>query len=169
MAEKTTPPKLTKTARKAFSRRKKKKTKLFIFLGIVAAIGLFLAWGFAPRYGSLNYGICKAYIETHEYYPETLKFMNVEEYAGGYVSLSYMRIDPLGNVSFNDVDCVVATAANGAIGIKTIDYNKKRPYPQEAKEEVDKFNRNIFAVLAYKDRMDLKLPQATPENIADYK
>lgn len=162
-------PRLTKTARKAFSRKKKKNTKLFIALGVVAAIGLFIAWGFAPRYGGVDYGICKAYIELHEPYPDTVQFQNVEEYGGGYVSLSYYRVDPLGNPSFNNVDCIVQTAPNGAKRISKIDYNKKRPYPQEAQEKVDQFNRTIFAILAYKEKMDLKLPPPTPESIAEYK
>ena len=154
--------------------RTPKKTKKFtwkkglgIFVGLIVLIFAFM-W-FFPYYGTIKYGICRTYIELNEPYPQSIQF--VDAYEDAYynqVTISYKKTDPFGLEALNEMVCLFDVKEDGSILLKSVDINgKKRKYPQEAPELIEKFNRTIPAIRAYPP--NLIMPYLISTDIKDYR
>lgn len=149
------------------SPRKKSKLKKYGMIGGGVFVALIIMMLFAPRQGTIKYGICRTYVELHELYPQSIQVINGEE-DGNTVRIDYKRTDPFGLEAFNTIVCRYKDTEDGSIQLAKIDINgEKRQYPQEDPEEVRKFNLGIPAIIA--GRPSLVMPYAWTKDIKTYR
>lgn len=127
---------------------------------------LIIIAGFMPRQGSLNFGLCKAFIELNETYPQSIEYVAADD-MGEVQRISYNRVDPFGQRTFNTIVCRFKTTEDGRLVLDKININGDRAYPQEDPANVARFNRGISALIA--NPPDLALPSGLPADIKDYR
>lgn len=170
MAIRTAEPNKAKKKKKLPFKQRMKRYALYGVIGIVALITLMV---FFPYYGTMNYGICRTFVELQEPYPPSIQFTHaVDDTASNLVTIYYKRVDPFGLESLNVIQCVFKTDENGyALSppqLSKIDINgKKREYPQEAKEIVENFNKGIPGIMD--NPPDLIMPYTFMDDIKSYR
>lgn len=148
-----------------------KKRKLYIWGGVTVFVLLLSTMFMSPR-GSLQYGICKTFVELSEPYPLEVRPLSVDDFVpiGGPVKINYKKIDPFGIESVNTIECTFKRDAAGqaTTELLKVDINgKSRPYIAESPEYIARFNKGLSAFGSY--RPDLILPDSTLDNISEYK
>ncbi len=136
-----------------------------IFLLLVAAV-------LYPQQGSIQYGICRVFIELDEIYPESVKPLSVDDFIGlgGPVKITYKKIDPFGVNSVNTIECTFKRDVAGiaTTELQKVDINgKSRVYNAESPDYVAKFNKGVSAILANPPSLDL--PTFSLDNLSEYK
>jgi hypothetical protein len=150
-------------ARKKLSRGQKAA------IGGVAFVCFILFFMFFPNYGSIKYGFCKTFIELQEPYPQSIQIINAYEEIdyNDSVTISYKKIDPFGLEALNDIQCFFKTEGNHVL-LDRVDINgKKKIYPQEAKEVIDRFNLGLQSIVNYPP--NLVMPYITTDDIKSYR
>lgn len=153
-------------------KQKKKLDKKWI-LGGVAVFGFLVFAVLYPMQGTIQYGICKVFVELSEQYPQEVTPLSVDDFIhiGGPVKITYRKIDPFGVNSVNTVECTFKR--DPATGVPTtelrkVDINgKNRIYNAESPENVAKFNKSIPAILENPPSLDL--PAFSLNNPSEYK
>ena len=121
-----------------------------------------------PRYGTINFGICKTFVELQEPYPSSINWLWAWDDGAGNVGIGYKRVDPFGLESSNEITCTIHVDEKQIITLEAVDINgKKRKYPQEDPEILKKFNTGLIGLFAYPP--DLVLPSDWPADIKDYR
>jgi hypothetical protein len=144
--------------------------KNFIKWGAIA-VGVLVLGVFGtmliPYTGTINYGICKIYLEQSEPYPDRIRMASVYEEAG-YVYIFFRRTDSFGYQSMNTLECFLGNDEAGNLFVKKVDLNgKNRKYPMEDEGRVKKFNVGIPAIIA--NPPDLTKPYYPIETLEDMK
>ncbi len=161
---------LQKDAKKDDPKKPNKKTRrkkilswgggVFLFLVIVYA-------AFAPRMGSLQYGICKVLVERNEPFPSEIKIFQVEDY-DNIVRLYYSSIGTFGEHRSNIIECSFKMDAEGNVlyDLDKVNLNGKRKYDIEKPEYIAQFNMGVPAIVA--NPPDLVLPWQDLDNLKLY-
>lgn len=162
-------PKAAKPPKKKMSKQKKKK---LYWLGGVAFVGLLIMLMMMPRQGTIQYGICRVFVELSEPYPQEVRILNVDDFVplGGPVKITYKKTDPFGIEAVNTIECFFKRdeAGTPTTTVQKIDINgKSRVYSAEHPDYIAKFNQGIPAIL--KNRPSLDLPDFSLDNLVDYK
>lgn len=147
-----------------------RKKKAFLWGGAILLVLIVL--GLIPYSGTINYGICKVFVERIQPYPQSVKYIKVEEQGseetGFLVTMYYKRTDAFGDESMNSIVCKIKRSEDGKPYLDAVDMNgKNRKYPQEFPEYIRKFNIGMEAIL--QNPPDLTLPYVPSEEIKDYK
>lgn len=144
---------------------KTKKKLWWILGGILGLIGLMLY--FHTPQASIQYGICKVYIELNEPYPKEIKYTSLFEY-NNEVTIYYRKIDPFGVVSINNAKCVFKKDNDSLTPyLESFDLNQKyRKYQSESPEKIKLFNASVPAILA--NPPDLTIPSFPWDDISQY-
>ncbi len=153
-------------AKKTSSTLKKKTSKKRGWVWGGGFILVLIILGLMPRQGSLNFGLCKAFIELNETYPQSVEYVAAEDMAE-VQRVSYIRVDPFGQRTFNTIVCRFKTFDDGRLILERVNINGDRAYPQEDPANVARFNRGISALIA--NPPDVTLPEGLPANIKDYR
>lgn len=167
MAKKSPPPGDEKPPSKKKMSKKKK-----ILLGVGGFIVLLVLIGLVPYMGTINYGICKVFVERMQPYPQSVSYTKVEEQGteetGFFVTMYYKRTDAFGDESMNSIVCKIKKSEEGKLYLDAVDMNgKNRKYPQESPDYIKRFNVGIDAII--QNPPDLVLPYVPSEEIKDYK
>lgn len=118
--------------------------------------------------GSMQYGICRVYVELHELYPREITYLSVDD--GNPVKIFYKKIDPFGVDSVNSIECQFKKDSNGQLlyELSKVDINERfRVYEAEKPENIKRFNVGIPAILDNPPNLDL--PNFSQDNILEYK
>lgn len=156
---------------KTVGKPKKAKPRMNKFLkwgiiGVSTVVLLIVGMFFFPRFGTVNYGICRTFIEMQEPYPQSIQWVHGQEdtYSNS-VKIFYKKVDPFGLEAMNEMVCTFEKDQEGNLLLKKVDLNgKKRIYPMESEENVKNFNTGIQGVIAnppslimpYKSDADIK-------------
>ncbi len=133
-------------------KKKKKYTRLYILVFAVL-FSLFLAWGFAPVQGSIQYGICKVFIEKQVSYPLYMDIISVLERPSD-VRIDYTVVNEFGDTLFNSMTCVFRPDPVTGIALSGVLLNRQKLDQQE----IATFNATIPVIIA--NPPDLALPSA---------
>lgn len=169
MAKKPSPPIIEKTEEElALELKKKKKKSRRMKIGAGIFVFLFIFIGMQPRMGSIQYGICKVFVELNEPYPSEIKILAVEDYTQ-VVRIYYSSIGISGEQKSNSIDCAfnVDEAGNVSPELKAVNINGKKPYEAEKPEYIKRFNMGVQAIVD--NPPDLALPDYDLGNIAGYR
>lgn len=135
---------------------------------------LFVIWAaFQPRQGSLQFGICRTFVELIEPYPQELKVLGAEDYVADYgenrVIIFYRSTDTFGEKKSNTINCIFNTDEQGNIfpTLKSVDINRKRTYEAENPEHIKSFNQGIPALL--ENSLDVGIPYFDLDDITTYR
>jgi hypothetical protein len=158
-----------KTATREKVKKKKKSWKKGIAIVFGLLVLLVVGAYFFPYYGTINYGICRTFIELQEPYPQSIQYINaVEDPSTNSVTISYKKIDPFGLEAMNEIQCFIKTADNGAVSLQRVDINgKKKSYPQEDPAVIKKFNMGLIGLFAYPP--SLVMPYRMSDDIKNYR
>ncbi len=145
---------------------KKKRSKWF-WAGIVAFLFVVMAVILNPPHGTINFGLCKAFVEMNDPYPASLEYVQAEEY-GNLTILDYNKIDSFGQRTLNQIRCTFKDDPQKGLQLDKVDINGKASKPpQEGQDYIDRFNIGISAIL--NSHPNLVLPYGLPQKIKDYK
>ena len=111
--------------------------------------------------GSLQYGLCKVFIETRVEYPVELRFTSVQTYPNK-VRVWYVPHDSFGQKAIEKMDCYFGYDQNRQIYMKKAEINRGEIDPRD----IARFNASIPAILAYPP--DLKYPKGLPSGLRDF-
>jgi hypothetical protein len=142
-----------KSAASASSVKRKKKLTLYggagILLVALAVAGFFWYVFYAPRYGTIHYGICKVFAERQISFPSTMTVRDVEYYRNR-LRVYVTHIDAAGQYRYDGFEC-----AFNLPGFEIISARLNRdPLPQQ---NVNEFNKTINVILA--NPPDLEVPR----------
>ncbi len=156
----------TKHYNQNYVRPKKKPIKRYIIGGCVTILIGFIYLLSIPAQGSIRYGLCKTFVEMNDPFPQFLEWVMVQE-AGLAVILDYNRTDAFGQRSLNQIRCFFKEDELGNISLERISLNRDKNHPQNAPENIARFNKGIAAILAYPPT--LILPTGFPADVKDYR
>lgn len=87
---------------------KKKRNKRLIILGVVLFIAYVIHWGMQGGKSTIQYGICKTFLELNIVYPTTLHVNEVDVLRDGSYRLWATRTDPFGSRRLDPFQCSFA-------------------------------------------------------------
>lgn len=151
------PRKLSPLAQKKIALRKKRRRQ-YIYLGLIALMSYGLWWMFKPFESSIQYGICKTFVELNVPYPYTLYFSEVLDFSDGSVRIWYSHYDSFGEYRLMPVQCYFAPHETYGLGLSRIMVGRLEVDP----EVVERFNHALPAIFAYPP--DLTYPTPLPND-----
>ncbi len=159
----------------AIPKKKGMEKKLIKGAGIVFGLFFLLViWAaFQLRQGSTQFGICRAFVELGEAYPQELRILgaedNVADYGDNRVIIFYRSTDTFGEKKSNTILCTFETDENGNVltTLKSVDINRKSTYEIEKPEHVKRFNVGVPALL--KNGLDIGIPYYDLDDIKTYR
>ena len=151
------PRKLSPMAQKKLALRKKRQ-KQMLYLALIALVGYGLWWMFKPFQSSMQYGICKTFIELNVPYPYTLYFSEVLDFTDGSVRVWFSHYDSFGDYRLMPVQCFFAPDETYGLGLSSILIGRREVDPDIVKN----FNNALPAIFAYPP--DLTYPTPLPND-----
>lgn len=146
---------------------KGKYTKYYIASAVVVlAFGIYLL--FKPYEGTIQYGVCKVFIELADPYPEEVKSIGIEQ-VGQTLRYYYKKTDPFGDESVNLAECTFKANEAGKLTpyLDKVNINGNRTYKVEDPEYIKKFNVGVPAIVA--NPPSLVLPYYNLNDIKTYR
>lgn len=147
------------------------------FIGFVFLLIVILLFSCGPRKGTMQYGICKSFLELVLPYPHTIKSNIVEQYSSA-VRIYFTHTDAFGEYRLNMIECAFANDEftgqgfvkdiifDNFLDIAEIEPIKGNRY--KVKQEIlDEFNVSIPAIAA--SEPDLTLPPRMPDTLRGLK
>lgn len=133
-----------------------KKAKIIkrSILGFAAFVALLVFWGAQPIRGTLQYGVCKTFVELRLRYPQTFRLSLLTNFDQS-LRLYFTYVDAYGEKKMDLVECTFRPDPQSDTGfsLDSIAYNRKY-IPQE---EIDLFNQSIDVFAHYTP--DLIIPR----------
>lgn len=142
----------------------KKKRKWAIILGVIGLVYALIQWGLEPPKSSIEYGICKTFLELQVSYPTTLHVNDLNVLSDGSYRLWFSQVDSFGTRRADMFQCFygldaetgqlkIAKVRMGAIFID--------------QQKIEYFNHAIPSLVA--NPPDLTWPYPLSNNIANLK
>ncbi|MDH5723377.1 MAG: hypothetical protein OEY94_08670 [Alphaproteobacteria bacterium] len=142
--------------------RKKKKVKRMLLIGFFLLFAYLLYFLFKPFEESINYGICKTFLELQVFYPHTIYISEVQRLRSGTMRIWFSRIDPFGEYRMTPFECTFSPQPNPATGMPVI--TKMRMGKIEISPEIVKqYNHAIPWIV--QNPPSLVLPGKLPDDI----
>lgn len=141
-------------------RKKKRNKRIMSILGGVGFVYLVM-WGLEPFSASIEYGICKTFLELNVTYPTTLHVNELNVLSDGSYRLWFSQIDPFGASRQDSFQCNFAYSPEGMptltkVKIGTIFVDKQK---------IDYFNTAVPYLVA--NPPDLVYPAPLSDNVAN--
>ena len=146
----------------------KSKKKLYIGGAVTLFVLFFGFWVMQPSKASMNFGICKTYIELNVPYPHTLRFMDLRD-RKLFVRMTYSYIDAYGQTIFFPITCKFDRDENGSKFLDSVDVNRDKSHPLEDEDRIAEFNKSFGIGLFQKYEPILLRPPRMPKNIINYR
>lgn len=131
-------------------KKKKKFNRRYLLIPLGLVIGIFY-WGFAPRQGSAQYGVCKVFIEKRAAYPLYLDIISVLERPAD-VRIEYTVVNEFGDTLFNTITCVFRPDPATGFALADVIMNRRKV----DQNELIPFNATIPAIVS--NPLNLALP-----------
>lgn len=151
------PRKKSPLAQKKLAHRKKRQ-KQFLYLILIAFLGYGLWWMFKPFQSSIQYGICKIFIELNVPYPYTIYYSEVLNFSDGSVRVWFSHYDSFGDYRLMPTECHFKQDKQGGLALLRITFAGR----EVDQETVERFNHGIPAILA--NPPDLTYPTPLPND-----
>ena len=149
---------LTKTKyAKNKEQKQKQRRKMMLWAGGALLFGLLLYVIFAKGKASIEYGLCKVFIEMRVEYPGELRFTAVQTYPSK-IRVWYVAHDSFGQKPIEKMDCSF-TRVNGRIQMTKAEINRGEIDPRD----IELFNYSIPAIL--ENPPDLNFPKGLPDDL----
>lgn len=84
---------------------KKKRNKRLGILGFIGFVVFIIIWGLKRPEASIEYGICKTYLELNVVYPTTLHVNELDVLTDGSYRLWFSTVDPNGSNRMDSFQC----------------------------------------------------------------
>lgn len=152
--------------------KSQKSKKKMIWIGSGLLVAFLLLAVLYPKQGSVQYGICRVFVELTEPYPQEVRPLSVDDFVslGGPVKITYKKVDPFGVDAVNTIECTFKrdVAGQPTTTLQKVDINgKARVYTAESPEYITKFNQGVPAILENLPSLDL--PNFSLDNLSEYK
>lgn len=142
--------------------RKKRFKQIAVGLGVfVFLILLFIALTAKPK-GTIQYGICKVFLEKQTRYPDTLHITNVTQFSSS-VRIRYGVIDPFGMYQQNMIECSFRADPQFGAAIDQIEMDNRLI----DQKKIALFNKTLGSIL--ENPPDLTLPPPFSDNLRGLK
>ncbi len=152
-----------KQARERAAALKEKRKKQKMYLGIGAAVLVFLIWfAMQPLRAGINFGVCRTYLEARMKYPTSFQVTRYDEY-GRSLRIFYTYTDAFGGTRSEMAECIAIPDASGGIVMHDIKINRK----SINKEELDRFNKTIPGIIAHNP--DTIIPRPAGDDLRSLK
>ena len=143
------------------AKRKQQRQKMLLWAGGAIVLGLLLYVIFAKGKASIEYGLCKVFIETRVEYPRELRFTAVQTYPSK-IRVWYVAHDSFGQKPIEKMDCSF-TRVNGIPQMTKAEINRGEIDPRD----IELFNYSIPAIL--ENPPDLEYPRGLPGDLKLYR
>ena len=146
----------------------KKDSKRAWWLGGIGFSFLVVIFLLYKPQATIQYGVCKVYIELNEPYPEKIKYLSLEDF-GQALRVIYRRVDPFGVISVNIAECTFKVE-NDALTpyLQSFDVNgRQKTYESEDPKKIAEFNKSVPAIEA--NPPDLTVPYFPLEDMTQYR
>lgn len=140
----------------------KKKFKKYAILTAMGLVSLVVVWAFQPIKGTINFGICKVFVEQSVRYPSEMTVVSLLERPTD-VRMEYTIINEFGDYAVHSATCVFTQNQNGQTVLKGVLMDRQKVDPKK----VAIFNLTIPLILA--NPPDLVAPLPIKEEILDLK
>ena len=141
---------------------KKKKQKQYAIIGGIALVGLILFVGLQPIKGTIQYGICRVFIEQSVRYPSEMLIVNVVEHPA-YVQVEYTTINEFGDYAAHVATCYFQQDQKGQIALRDVVMDRQKVDPKK----MSIFNLTIPTIIS--NPPDLTVPPPIKNDILDLK
>lgn len=139
-------------------RAKKSYKKLFILIGVIL-FSIIMYLGMQPLRGTINFGICKVFIERSSTYPDEIRYTSLLERPTD-VRIDYVVLNEFGEYESRSTTCVFRPDPVTGIALSDVITDRLRADP----DKVARFNVGIPAIIAYPP--DLATPGILKDNLA---
>lgn len=154
------PKKLSPLALKKMALRKKRMKQGAVLAG--AAFFLYCAWWlFKPFQSSVEYGICKVFIELNVPYPYTLYYSEVIDLNDGSVRVWFSHYDSFGDYRLMPIQCFYGPHPTYGKALTKVLIGRREIDPSA----VERFNTSLPAIL--NNLPDLTYPTPLPNDPKD--
>lgn len=144
--------------RKAHDAKRRRKYAMY---GIAAVVVIFIGtYLFKPFEGTIEFGICKTFLETQVRYPDKLRLSTVENIQGA-MRIWYSSLDSFGEYRLQPIECFFATNAQGQLYMRRAKISRR----DLDQSKVDAFNVSIPYLI--ENPPDLTLPTPLPDRLSD--
>jgi hypothetical protein len=154
---------LAKRIKDEKKRIRKKRSKKYKIFGSVVFFVLIIYLGLMQPEASIEYGICKTFLELNVVYPTTMHVNELDIKNDGSYRLWYTQIDPFGASRLESFQCYFKTDQQGNLQLAKV----KMGILTLEKEKVAYFNSAIPYIVA--NSPDLTFPTPLSDNVASLK
>lgn len=140
--------------------KRKKNFKRAILLLIAGFFGYVGWWLFKPYQESMEYGICKVFVELTVPYPETVYYSEVVRFQDS-IRVWYSYSDSFGEFRLEPIQCYFGAHEKFGMGLTRITMGRREVDPSV----VERFNNALPAIFAYPPT--LIYPTPLPNDPAD--
>lgn len=142
----------------------KKKRKWAIIFGVIGLLYFLIQWGLEPPKSSIEYGICKTFLELQLSYPTTLHVNELNVLSDGSYRLWFSQVDSFGTRRADMFQCFFGLdAETGQLKIAKV----RMGAVFIDQQKIEYFNHTIPALIA--NPPDLTWPYPLSNNIAHLK
>lgn len=143
-------------------KKKKKRNRRFLYLGLILLFIFLIKWGIQPFQSSIEYGICKTFLELNVSYPTTLHVNELNVLSDGTYRLWFSQVDPFGASRTDSFQCNFAqNPETGQLALTKV----KIGTLFLDKQKIEYFNTAIPYLVA--NPPDLTYPMPLSDNIAN--
>lgn len=142
--------------------KKKKRTKRIIQLVFLCLFSYAVYFLFKPYEESIQFGICKTFIELEVTYPHTIYISEVQRLRSGTMRIWFARIDPFGEYRMTPFECTFDPKPDPKTGLPVI--NKMKMGKVEISPDRMKYY-NYAIPWIIKNPPSLILPAKLPDDI----
>ena len=139
------PRKISPLAQKKLAQRKK-KFRRYIYFAVFLLFAYIIWWGIKPFESSMEYGICKVFIELQVPYPYTIHYSEVVNVpTSNSIRVWFSHYDSFGDYRLENVQCFFGPNEVYGMGLTRITRDNREIEPQV----VQSFNNALPAIFAY--------------------
>jgi hypothetical protein len=104
---------------------------------------LIVYWGTQPLTGSINFGICKIFVEQNVRYPHEIRYISLIEQPG-QARIEYVVLNEFGSYESKTITCRFRPDERTGIALSDVVINRETI----PREKIEMFNHGIPAILA---------------------
>lgn len=154
-------PVIRRKKKKAVLTPKQRRVRMAVMGGGVLMAAL-IYYGTQPIQGTINFGICRAYVEQNVTYPTELKYLSLLE-RGGEVRIEYILVNEFGQYESKTINCQFHSDPQRGLTLSDVIINRQKEPPAR----VERFNLGIPALL--ENPPDLVSPGGLPDDIRAFR
>lgn len=153
---------LTKKIKEQKKKAAKKRRKKFIIIGVIGFLYFVVSWGMQPYKATMEYGICKTFLELNLVYPFTLHVNELDVLNDGSYRMWYTQVDSFGSNRMDSFQCYFSNdPQTGMLQLSKVKFGKI--FLEQ--EKIAYFNTAIPYLMEHPP--DLTWPMPLSDNVAN--